>query len=131
MHHPSIALRLAVALSLLATAWPCLQEMAFAAVPEAINFQGIARRPDGTPISSQAVKIRATILRTAANGTIVYQETLTATTSAGGQFSIQLGTGLLVQGVFTTINWSAFPHFLRIEIDPAGGNAFVDMGTQQ
>jgi hypothetical protein len=117
-------------------AWPALwlivaSSPAPAAVPEAINYQGIARRPDGAPIGNQLVKIRATVHRTAAGGVIVYQETHLLATTAGGQFSIKIGQGTPVVATFANIQWPLFTHYLQIELDPAGGNAFVDMGTQQ
>jgi hypothetical protein len=102
-----------------------------AVVPDAINYQGIARRPDGAPIGSQPVKIRATVHRSTAVGVIVYQETHMLMTTAGGQFSIKIGQGTPVVATFANILWPSFSHYLQIEIDPAGGNAFVDMGTQQ
>ena len=104
---------------------------AMADVPQAINYQAIARKPDGTPISSQAVKLRISVLRTATNGTMVYQETQNATTSPGGQFNLKIGTGVSVFGTFAGINWPTFLHFLKVEIDPAGGSAFTDIGTQE
>lgn len=121
-----VGLAVAWAVSLLVTS-----PAAMAGVPQAINYQAIARKPDGTPISSQAVKIRISILRTAANGTMVYQETQNATTSPGGQFSLKIGTGVAVIGTFAGIDWPTYLHFLKVEIDPAGGSVFTDMGTQE
>jgi trimeric autotransporter adhesin len=103
-----------------------------AAVPQAINFQAIARRADGTPVASANVRIRATIRQSTASGTIAYQETHLAATSAGGQFALQIGRGTYVSGSsFSLINWPSFPHYLQLEIDPAGGTAYTDMGTQE
>jgi hypothetical protein len=111
--------------------WLIVASSVLAAVPDAINYQGIARRPDGAPIGNQLVKIRATVHRSTAGGVIVYQETHTLTTTAGGQFSIKIGQGTPVVATFANIQWPSFTHYLQTEMDPAGGNAFVDMGTQQ
>lgn len=121
-----VGMAVACAASLIITA-----PAAIAGVPQAINYQAIARKPDGTPISSQTVKIRVSILRTATNGTVVYQETQSATTSPGGQFNFKIGTGAAVVGTFAGIDWPTFLHFLKVEIDPAGGSIFTDMGTQE
>jgi len=59
------------------------------------------------------VKIRVSILRTATNGTVVYQETQSATTSPGGQFNLKIGTGVAVLGTFAGIDWPNFLHFLE------------------
>ena len=34
-------------------------------------------------------------------------------------------------GNFKNINWKNFPKFLKIEMDPNGGNQFIPMGTVQ
>ncbi len=123
--------RLLAALPLILAALLCHPQPATAAVPEAINYQAVARKADGTPISNQQVRVRASILRSTINGVIAYQEVHLTTTTAGGQFSIKIGAGVLVQGSFTTLDWANFLHFLKVEVDPVGGTAFADLGTQQ
>ncbi len=102
-----------------------------AAVPQAVNFQAVARKPDGTPIANTTVGLRVTIRRTATNGTIVYQERHTPLTTAGGQFNLQIGKGTALFNTFSAIQWSTFLHFTELEIDPAGGTAYTNMGTQE
>jgi hypothetical protein len=102
-----------------------------AAVPQAVNFQAVARKPDGTPIANTTVGLRVTIRRTAANGTIVYQERHTPLTTAGGQFNLQIGKGTALSGTFFAIQWATYLHFTELEIDPAGGTAYTNMGTQE
>jgi hypothetical protein len=103
-----------------------------ALTPEAINFQGIARKADGAPVSNATVGLRLSIRRVTAAGQIVYQERHTPTTSTGGQFSIQIGRGtVLSTNTFREIAWDSTSHFLEIEIDPAGGTTYVNLGTQQ
>lgn len=99
--------------------------------PQLINFQGIARRADGSPIASTAVKLRLTIRQGTSSGSVVYQETNSLTTSPGGQFAIQIGGGTVVSGSLALIAWQSGTFYLQTEIDPAGGSSYVDMGTQQ
>ena len=66
-----------------------------------------------------------------ATGTVVYQETQAATTSASGLFSLDLGGGTAVTGTFGTINWLSGPKFIHVEMDPAGGSAYADLGTKK
>ncbi|MDB6079620.1 MAG: hypothetical protein JWO82_3367 [Akkermansiaceae bacterium] len=102
-----------------------------AASPQLINFQGIARRADGSPIASATVKLRLSIRQGTASGAVIYQETDSLTTSPGGQFAIQIGAGSVVVGSLQLIAWQTGAYFLQTEIDPAGGSSYVDMGTQQ
>jgi hypothetical protein len=39
--------------------------------------------------------------------------------------------GTPVSGTFSNINWGKNAKFLQVEMDPAGGNSFTDLGTQQ
>jgi len=55
----------------------------------------------------------------------------TPTTNATGLATLEIGRGTPVTGSFATINWSTTPIFLKTEIDPAGGTAFVEMGTSE
>lgn len=104
---------------------------AFAAVPQAINYQAIARDGQGAPLANKSIKVRATIRRSTAGGPIDYQETHVVTTSPGGQFAIPIGGGAPSSGTFAAIDWANFKHYLEIEIDPNGGNSFIGLGTMQ
>jgi len=97
----------------------------------AIPYQGVARDMDGNFIANQAVSLRFTIHDASAGGTIVYQETQTATTSSLGLFTANIGGGSIVSGSFSSIDWNNGAKFLQVELDTAGGTAYTDMGTQQ
>lgn len=95
------------------------------------NYQGIARNGSGVAIANQNLGIRISILEGTAAGAVVYQETQSATTNAGGLFSLDVGAGTAVTGTFSTINWLSGPKFIHVEMDPAGGTAYVDLGTKK
>jgi hypothetical protein len=46
-------------------------------------------------------------------------------------FSVNVGQGTPVTGTFAGINWGTNAKFMQVEIDPAGGSSYIDMGTQQ
>jgi hypothetical protein len=46
-------------------------------------------------------------------------------------FSVNVGQGTPVTGTFAGINWGSNAKFMQVEMDPAGGGSYVDMGTQQ
>jgi hypothetical protein len=82
-------------------------------------------------VTSQPVGMQISILQTTATGTAVYVETQTPTTNVNGLVSLEIGTGSVVSGDFTTIDWSTDSYFIKTEIDPAGGTTYTITGTSQ
>ncbi len=103
----------------------------FAQVPQAIPYQAVARNAAGNPVSNQAISIRFSILNNAANGPLLYRETQTATTNSLGLFSVNVGTGTIVSGTFSSINWGVGNKYLQVDLDITGGTSYITMGTQQ
>ena len=98
-----------------------------------LNFQGVARNASGVILASQKISLKFSIIANSENGTIEYVESRHIITNAQGIFSVVIGdTGTInTIGSFTNIVWKQTPKFLKVEMDPAGGSAFVDMGTTQ
>jgi uncharacterized protein (TIGR02145 family) len=74
--------------------------------------------------------MQISILHGSANGTAVYTETQTPTTNANGLVTIEIGTGT-TSNVFSTIDWSAGPYYIKTETDPASGTNYTITGTSQ
>jgi uncharacterized protein (TIGR02145 family) len=104
---------------------------ALAQVPQGIPYQAIARNASGVAIANTVVKVRFSIRDSIATGPVRYQETHTPTTSALGLFSVNVGAGTVVSGTFSGINWGKNAKFMQVELDPAGGNTFTNLGTTQ
>lgn len=102
-----------------------------AQVPQAFNYQGVARNFSGTPIANQNIGLRITILQGSANGTEVYKEIHLTTTNNLGLFNIPVGKGTPAIGVFSEIDWSNGDHFIQIEMDENGGSDYQLIGTSQ
>jgi uncharacterized protein (TIGR02145 family) len=102
-----------------------------AQAPLGIPYQAIARNASGAAIASTAVRVRFSIRDSIATGIIRYQETHNPTTSALGLFSVNVGRGTVVSGSFAGINWGRNAKFLQVELDPAGGTSYTDLGTTQ
>ncbi|XZF13668.1 tail fiber domain-containing protein [Chitinophagaceae bacterium MMS25-I14] len=99
---------------------------ATAQTPQLLNYQGIARNSTGQPLASQALGLRLSVT----DGTnTLYQETQTATTNAYGLYNVSIGGGTVVSGSMTAINWLSGTRYLKVEMDPAGGTAYVAVGT--
>ena len=98
-----------------------------------INYQGLARRASGAPVADQNIKLKLSIRDASASGTVVYTETRNSTTNKFGLFNVVIGSsGAASQnGTLAGVNWATGAKFLLVELDPDGGNNFVDMGTTQ
>jgi hypothetical protein len=108
-----------------------ISQVLHAQAPQATSYQAVIRNSSGNVLSNQLVKVRFSIRDSAANGTVVYQETQTPTTNAQGLINLFAGQGTAVIGTFAGINWGNKSKFLQTEIDITGGSNFTDMGTMQ
>lgn len=103
-----------------------------AQVPQALNYQAVARTADGVLIPAQSIGVRFTVLDGGVNGTVVYTETQQTTTNSYGLFTLAIGKGTAVTGTFAGINWaSGTDKFLKVEIAPSGGGNYQLQGTSQ
>jgi uncharacterized protein (TIGR02145 family) len=103
-----------------------------AQVPDAINFQAIARDSDGEVMANTNIQLRLTILEGAADGTEVYQELRALTTNDYGSFSFQIGrdANYITVGTFDEIDWAGNSKFLKIDYDPTNTFTFdLSLGT--
>ena len=72
---------------------------AFAQVPQAINYQAVARDVSGNPLVSATINIDAIIHSGTATGPAVYYETFSpVNTNLFGLFTLALGTGTVSLG---------------------------------
>lgn len=99
--------------------------------PQAISYQGVARDVSGNILANQNISLRLTILSGSPTGATQYAETHSLTTNALGLFNTAIGTGTLVSGSFSGINWSGTTHYVKVELDPNGGGSFTTLGTTQ
>ncbi|WP_207428053.1 hypothetical protein [Pedobacter sp. SYSU D00535] len=100
--------------------------------PQGITYQAVARNGNGGLLANQMVSVRFTI-KTGPNSfdAPLYQEVQSAMTNKLGLFTVNVGSGNAAYGFFPGINWGDGPKFVQVEIDPNGGNNYVDMGTNQ
>ncbi len=103
----------------------------YAQAPQGIPYQAVARNSSGNILANQNIRVRFTIRDSVATGVIKYQETFTPTTNSLGLFNVNVGMGTVLSGTFSGINWGVNAKYMQVEMDPAGGTAYVDMGTTQ
>src|ERR1041385_7108950 len=100
-----------------------------AQIPQSIKYQGIARNSAGMALNNQVISVRISIRDNSSSGPIVYQENHNVTTSPYGLYNLNLGTGSVLQGTFSAINWGVNTKFIEQEVDFGAG--YVNMGASQ
>ncbi|MCC6373121.1 MAG: hypothetical protein IT236_19105, partial [Bacteroidia bacterium] len=100
---------------------------ALAQSPSLINYQGAARRADGTAISGKTIAIKFEFFQGTATTTPVFSESQSLLTSNLGLFSTQIGK----VSNLNTVNWQGGNLFLQVSIDTTNGTNYVAMGMQQ
>ncbi|OVE55566.1 hypothetical protein [Chryseobacterium mucoviscidosis] len=108
-----------------------LASLVSAQVPQAFSYQTIAFNAAGAPIANGNVSLRISILDNAANGTVLYTETQNKTTNAKGLVNLNIGQGTATTGNFGAINWGTNAKFVKVEMDPAGGSNYTNVGVNQ
>ena len=96
--------------------------------PAAVSYQALIRDASGTLVTAETVGVRVSIRQGTEGGSVVYQETRSATTSANGVLHFQLGGGTSSDD-FSAIDWGAGPYFVEHEVDPEGGTSYTISGT--
>ena len=99
--------------------------------PQKINFQSIVRNTSGVIVSNKSVRFKVTILTNSITGSPVYSETHLNKTDAIGLVSLEIGTGTLLSGAFSGIDWGNAAHFIKLEADFTGGTIYELLGAQE
>jgi hypothetical protein len=105
-----------------------------AQIPQAINFQAIARDASGNIMANTPIQIQLSVIDGSATGTVIYKELRALTTNAYGSFSFQIGVNpySVLVGKMTDINWINGSKFLKIDYDPTNQLHFdLTLGTIQ
>lgn len=103
-------------------------------IPDAINYQAIARDINGKEIPNKTIAIRFEIFNgnPSAGGTLVCTDDHSGiTTNQFGLFTAKIGTGT-GNSCFSSIPWGILgPYWLSISIDPNNGTNYALLGTSQ
>jgi Protein of unknown function (DUF1566) len=99
--------------------------------PEGFNYQAVLRDGSGNVIAAQSVGIRISILLNAANGSSVYKESFSTTTTSIGLVNLKVGQGDIISGDFNSIDWSAGLYFIELAFDINGGTNYIVLGSSQ
>ncbi|MBP7103081.1 MAG: tail fiber domain-containing protein, partial [Bacteroidales bacterium] len=99
--------------------------------PEKMSYQAVIRDAENQLVVSQSIGIQISILQGSSSGTPVFVERHFPSTNSNGLVTIEIGTGTLVSGSFSTIDWSSDVYFLKTETDLNGGSNYTISGTVQ
>ena len=101
----------------------------FSQSPSFFNYQVVVRNSSGELIQNQDIGFQFTILEGSALGDPVFAETHVKQSNGFGLCNLKIGDGTPVLGNISSINWGNNSYFLKVEIDPIGGESYEDMGT--
>ena len=102
-----------------------------AQAPSAIPYQAVVRNAAGAMLANQTVKIRFSIRDSITAGVVLYRELHTVNTNAQGLISLNIGTGSVLSGTFSGINWGRNAKYMQAELDGQNNNIYTDLGTTQ
>lgn len=100
-----------------------------AQAPAKMNYQGIARDINGTPLTDRNLSLRISIQDADLND--LYVETHSTTTNNFGLYNLVIGTGTPISGNIANINWANGSKFIKVEMDPEGGDHYKSLGTTE
>ena len=105
--------------------------LAFSQSQDAMSYQAVIRNTSNELIKNQNVGMRFSVLKGSPTGTVVYSETQNPQTNTNGLITAKIGTGTLVSGSYSTIDWGADTYFIKTETDLNGSTNYTITGTSQ
>ncbi|HHZ66062.1 MAG TPA: hypothetical protein EYN51_11310 [Flavobacteriales bacterium] len=102
-----------------------------AQAPESMSYQAVVRDNSNTLMANTSIGMQISILQGSLTGSAVFVERHFLNTNANGLVSLEIGSGSLISGSFTTIDWENGPYFIKTETDVNGGANYTITGTSQ
>lgn len=96
----------------------------FSQVPQAFNYQAVVRDNSGNLLAEEVVNFQVDIVSRTIDGSVVYSETHSTTTSARGLVTLKIGTGTSTDD-FSAIEWGEDLYFIKLWVNGS------EMGTTQ
>ena len=99
--------------------------------PEKMSYQAIIRAQDNSLVLNSNISLNIIIHQSTASGKIVYQESHSVRSNNNGLVSLEIGTGTIITGNFSTIAWDKGPYFIETQVDVTGGSNYNIIGVTQ
>jgi len=103
----------------------------FAQAPEKMSYQAIIRKQNNTLVTNTNISLKVIVHQSSVTGTNVYEETHNVKTNANGLVSLEIGTGAINNGTFSSIAWEKGPYFIETQVDVTGGTNYGIIGVTQ
>lgn len=97
----------------------------FSQVPQSFSYQAVARDVSGNVLVEQSVLLEIELVKDAPDGTPVYKESFSLTTPSSGIISVSIGSGSIISGNFSSIDWATGVYFIKSIFNG------TEMGTSQ
>jgi hypothetical protein len=94
-----------------------------------IAYQASIYGTDGHPLENTEITLKCSVLEGSLTGTEKYVETFNTSTSNIGYVTVNIGTGEIVSGIYSSINWN-LSNYLKVEID-INGSGYNYLETKQ
>lgn len=98
--------------------------MGFTQAPDLISYQTIIRNSNNELVANVPVGVRISILSGSAADVLWYQEEHKVSTNLNGLAYLNIGSGSLLFGTMSGIDWSKGPFYIKSETDPTGGKNY-------
>jgi len=96
-----------------------------AQAPQKMSYQAVVRDASNNLVINSNIGVQVSILQGSSTGTGVYSERHFPVTNENGLVTLEVGTGVVVNGDFSAIDWANDTYFIEISV-----NSTV-MGTSQ
>lgn len=103
----------------------------FAQAPEKMSYQAIIRSQTNSLVKNSDISLKIIVHQGTTTGTKVYEETHFVKTNNNGLVSLEIGTGNIFTGNFSTIIWEKGPYFIETQVDATGGSNYNIVGITQ
>jgi hypothetical protein len=92
--------------------------------PSLFNYQAVVRNSTNQLVTNSPIGLEVTILKGGVSGTSVYSETHLPTSNDFGLISLVVGQGVVISGIFNSVDWGSDSYFIRTRVDPSGGSNY-------
>jgi len=103
----------------------------FAQSPEKMSYQAIIRTKNNSLVTNSNISLKVIMHQGTATGAKIFEENHSAKTNNNGLVSLEIGTGAIVTGSFSTIAWEKGPYFVETQVDATGGSNYNIIGITQ
>jgi hypothetical protein len=103
----------------------------YSQIPQAINYQGIARTGNGSLLVNQNLNLQISVLTGGQNGSPEFTEKHVTPTNQFGLFTLKIGQGSPVLGTLSAVQWGTGEKWVKVEFDQTGSGTYVEIGQSQ